>query len=250
MYYRNSRDARVPVFGATITLLILLATTDLVFILIHSMHVWSSSLSGPHFSLESDNGLAALYQYIKQVWLLACLGLAFLQTRARAFIGWTMLFAFLLLDDLLQFHERFGELIAARLNYPAVLGLRPTDLGELTAAAAIGSVALALAAHTFRRGDRRARWLAADLLCLLAALAFFGVFADMLHTILYFKSPAIAPVFAMIEDGGEMLVVSAMTAYAFDITSSGGRLRIGVWAWVSRWIKARGFRGASLPSRI
>jgi hypothetical protein len=249
MYSRTLPTARVPIFGATVTLLILLATTDLVFIVIHSMHLWASSLSGPQYSLESENGLAALYQYIKQVWLVACLALAFLQTRARVFIGWTLLFGFLLLDDLLQIHERFGESLAAALSFPALFGLRPTDLGELTVAAAIGSVAVAFATFCLRRGDRAARQVSADLLCLLAALAVFGVFADALHTVMHFQAPEMAPLIGTIEDGGEMLVVSAMTAYAFDITSS-GRLRIGVWAWVSGWARALGFRGVSLPSRI
>ena len=147
------------------------------------MHAWSPWFAGWHYSLESDNGLAAMYQYIKQVWLAGCLALAFVQTRALVFVGWTLLFAFLLLDDALELHERFGAIIAGVWNLPALFGLRPADLGEIIVAAGIGCAALAMVAITFRRGGNEARQLSADLMCLLVALALFGVFFDMLHTI-------------------------------------------------------------------
>jgi hypothetical protein len=222
----------MPPYGPTVTLLVLLVAVDFIFIAVHALHAWSPWLSGGHFSMDSYNGLASIYQYIKQVWLAACLALAFLQTRAKVFVGWTLLFAFLLLDDALELHEHFGRLIAASLGLPAILGMRPADLGEISVAAAIGSVALALVAITFRRGGNEARELSADLMCLLAALALFGVFFDTLHTITYFHAPSVTKFFALIEDGGEMLVVSVITAYAFDLTSNAGRPRLGIWARV------------------
>jgi hypothetical protein len=222
----------ITVFGPTVTLLVLLVVVDLIFIAIHALHAWSPWLSGRHYSLESANGVAAVYQYIKQVWLVGCLALAFLQTRARVFAAWALLFAMLLVDDALELHERYGAIIAASLNFPAIFGLRPSDLGEILVAAGIGSVALVLVAVAYWRGGNEARQLSADLMCLLVALAFFAVFFDMLHTITHFNAPAIAQFFSLIEDGGEKLVVSAITAYAFDLTSNAGRRRIPVWSWV------------------
>jgi len=224
--------SQLPVFGPTVTLLVLLVVVDFLFIVVHSIHVWSPWLPGGHFSIESHNGLASIYQYIKQIWLAGCLALAFVQTRSKVFAGWTLLFAFLLLDDALELHERIGVILATALNFPALLGLRPEDLGEISVAAAIGCMALAMVAITFRHGGSAARELSADLMCLLAALALFGVFFDMLHTITYFKAPSVADFFALIEDGGEMVVVSMITAYTFDLTSNAGRPRLGVWARV------------------
>lgn len=225
----------ISLFGPTVTLLVLLVVVDFMFIAIHALHAWSPWLSRSHYSLESENGLAAIYQYIKHVWLAGCLALAFLQTRAKAFAAWTLLFVMLLLDDALEGHERIGRIIAASLNIPAILGLRPADLGEVLVAAGMGCAALAIVAITYWRGGSEARQLSADLMCLLVALAFFGVFFDVVHTIAYFNAPSIAQLFVMIEDGGEMLVVSAITAYAFDITSNTGRLRIAVWSRVRGW---------------
>jgi hypothetical protein len=231
---RKARNASIEThpFGATFTLLVLLVAVDLIFILAHAMHAWSPWLGGSHFSLESESGMAAQYQYIKQVWLSACLVLALLQTRNTAFFGWALIFAFLLLDDLLMIHERFGAVLASTFELPAMFGLRPKDLGEVASAAAVGCVAVALVVTAYLRGRRRARQLSADLMCLLVALAVFGVFFDILHTIAHFRAPALAQVFSLIEDGGEMLVVSIITAYVFDITTNAGRMRFGVWSWV------------------
>jgi hypothetical protein len=231
--------AQVSVFGPTVTLLVMLVVVDFIFIGIHALHAWSPWLSGPHFSLESENGLASIYQYIKQVWLAGCLALAFLQTRSLAVVGWTLLFTFLLLDDVLQLHERIGAMLAAALNLPSLFGLRPDDLGELCVAAVIGCVALGMVVVALRRGGSEAREFSADLMCLLAALALFGVCFDMLHTITVFRAPSVAEVFSMIEDGGEMLVISVITAYVFDLTSNGGRPRLQVWSRV-RGVLARG----------
>jgi len=217
------------VLGPTATLLAMLVVVDFLFIAIHAMHDWSPWFSGWHYSLESGNGLAAVYQFIKQVWLAGCLALAFVQTRSKVFVGWTLLFAFLLVDDALELHEAVGVLIASAWSLPPIFGMRPEDTGELLVAFAIGGVALMMVGVTFRNGSNDSRQLSADLMCLLAALALFGVFFDMLHTITYFNAPGLAKAFALIEDGGEMLVVSVITAYAFDLTSNAGRPRIAVW---------------------
>lgn len=234
MSSRSQSAAATHAFGATFTFLLLLLAVDLIFMLIHAIHAWTPWMGGAHFSLESESGMAAQYQYIKQVWLAACVGLALIQTRNMVFFGWALIFAFLLLDDLLMIHERLGRLIAGSLALPALWGLRPNDLGEVAVAGAIGCAVVGFVVLAFRRGGDEARHLSADLLCLLVALAVFGVFFDVLHTIAYFRAPALAQAFSMIEDGGEMLVVSLITAYVFDITSNAGRMRFGVWSWVRR----------------
>jgi hypothetical protein len=238
MLTTRNAAAESHAFGATFTLLLLLVVVDLIFILVHAMHAWSPWMNASHFSLESESGMAAQYQYTKQVWLSICLGLALLQTRRTAFFGWGLIFAFLLLDDILMIHERSGRLLAGTLGFPALFGLRPQDLGEVVMAAAIGIIAIALVVIVHRRGEAQSRQLSADLMFLLVALAVFGVFFDVLHTIMFFRAPALAQAFSLVEDGGEMLVVSLITAYVFDITSNGGRLRLSLWSWVRSRVRA------------
>jgi hypothetical protein len=228
-FVETPTDARSRDFTASIALLYMLLLVDVLFIGIHVVHVWSPWLGSLFYSIERDGGLAEQYQYIKLVWLAACLGAAFLQRRGRAFAGWAVFFAFLLLDDALQIHERAGGVLAQLFGFPPLFGLRGKDFGEVMVAGMVGAAACAFAWLAIRRGGESSKRLSADLLCLLAALALFGVFFDVLHTITYFRLPAVAPVFALIEDGGEMLVMSATMAYIFDVLVNAGRVRVSVW---------------------
>jgi hypothetical protein len=224
-------------FAGTLVLFGLLVSIDLLFIAVHVLHVWSPALKAGHYSLEADGGMAEMYQYIKFIWLSGCLVLAFLQTRLPVYLGWMLLFGFLLLDDAIQMHERAGWWFADQFGFSAALGLRAKDFGEIAFAACIGITAVALVLLTFWRGAAQSKHVSADILCLLCVLAFFGVFFDAIHTVAYFESPSLAPVLALIEDGGEMIVVSVITAYAFDIASNVGELRIAIWQRLRRLVR-------------
>ena len=216
----------------------LLLCIDLAFVLIHTIHVWTPWLGNKKYSIEADHGLAEVYQYIKLVWMVACLATAFLQTRIKVFISWTILFAFLLLDDAAQIHESVGFWLGQRFGLPAIAGLRPDDFGEILFAAFIGGLTIGVVAYTLWRGEPRARQVSRDILCLLCVLAFFAVGVDTLHVIAYFSSSPLSPVLAMIEDGGEMIVISVLTCYTFDIVSNAGQIRIDVWGTLrSLWTR-------------
>lgn len=216
-------------FAATLLLLGLLLSIDAMFVAVHVAHVWTPWLNAPHYRLDTDRGLAEVFQYIKFLWLLACLAFAYLQTRRVVFLGWILIFALLLLDDVSQLHETAGLRIAEALGFVGAFGLRPEDFGEIVVAATIGTLAVALVLITARAGEHAAHHLSADMLVLLCALAFFGVFVDAAHTVAYFEAPRLVVALTVIEDGGEMLVVSLLTAYAFDIASNAGRQRIALW---------------------
>lgn len=224
--------------GTTLTLLYAFVLADVVFIIIHALHVWSPWFSAYSFSIEVDGGLAEMYQYFKQAWLAGCLAIVFLQTKRWAFVGWAVFFGVLLADDMLQIHERVGRAIGESLGLPPVMGLRTDDYGEVAFAALLGVCAVTLVVLTFRRGGHLARQVSADLLCLLGALGLFAVFFDVIHTITYMRAPALGPVLALIEDGGEMLVVSAIAAYAFNIVKNSGRRQVAIWPWVKERLPA------------
>lgn len=218
------------------SLLIALVLVDLLFMGVHALHVWSPWLKSWMFSIELDRSLAELFQYLKQALLVLFLALAFMRSRRWGFVGWALLFGFLLLDDMLEFHERFGRIVGPALGLPSMFGLRPDDHGEIAYAALLGVAVLSFVRITLRRGSRVTRHVSSDLLCLLVVLAVFAVAFDVLHTMTYFGAPAVADVVALLEDGGEMLVMSFITAYACDTWLNAGEPRIRVWSWVrGRW---------------
>lgn len=225
-----------PTTAFSVALLVALVLADLLFMGVHVMHVWSPWLKSWMFSIEQDRSLAELFQYVKVFLLALCLAVAFVRTRAWVFAGWSLFFGFLLLDDMLEFHERFGRVVGPELGLPGWFGLRPDDYGEVAYATLLGIGVLAFVALTLRRGSDLSRRVSADLLCLLVALAVFAVMVDPLHTIAFFSAPALANLVALIEDGGEMLIMSLIAAYAFDTCLNSGQPRVPVWPWVrGRW---------------
>lgn len=219
-------------YASTIAFLTMLLCGDAIFILVHIIHTWTPWLNSANFSLETDRGLAEAYQYLKLLWILICLVMAFLQTHIRVFAGWVFLFAFLLVDDVTQFHERIGFKIGDWFDIPGVAGLRPMDFGELAFAACIGCLALVVVVFAFRRGSASGRHVSRDIFCLIGVLAFFGVVVDAVHVVADFNAPGISRLLALIEDGGEMVAVSMIGGYIFDIVNNGGALRIDVWGMV------------------
>lgn len=220
------------IFDGSTILLSLLLLADVVFIAIHALHVWTPWFPAYSLSIEADRGFAELFQYAKMTGLVACLAYQFHVSRGWTFAGWAAFFAFLLLDDAFFIHERAGARVAASLGFPEAFGLRPADFGEITIAAVLGLCAVFMAWLAMRRAGA-ASWRASqDILCLLGLLGVFAVGFDALHTVAYFSAPAFAPLFALIEDGGEMLVMSALAVYAFDVIRNAGESRVAVWPWV------------------
>jgi hypothetical protein len=134
----------------------------------------------------------------------------------------------------MQMHETLGTVVSNTFGFQPMFGLRAKDFGEIAIAATVGGAACVLAWISFRRGRESSRIVSADVLCLLLALGLCGVVFVALHTVTYFRLPSVSPMFALIEVGGEMLVVSAIVVYAFDLLASSGRVRVPIWQWVRK----------------
>lgn len=202
--------------------LVLLLAGDLVYIAIHVGHLTVPAFGGKHYSLEADRGLSEYYQYMKQLWLALCLAASFVQRRHLALLCWSGFFGFLLLDDALQIHERGGYWLGQKLGMPAMFGLRPDDFGELLIAGAVGGALLAALALTLWRESGPVWRVSRELLLLTGLLAVFGVAVDAIHVIAYFRAPALSTALAFLEDGAELLIISATTAYALWLALQGG----------------------------
>ena len=232
-----TRDLGRPTDGAAqddtapaAALLLLLISADIAFIVLHLVNVETGWFRGVPISLEADRGLPETYQYIKTFWIALCLAAAFWRTHIRVYACWAIVFVFLLIDDASQLHERVGTWLGRTYELPVAFGLRPDDIGELLFAALVGASMLALVGFASWRGGEQSWRVSRDILCLVVALAFVGVAIDALHVIAYFHRPLLAQVLLVIEDGGEMLIISALTAYAFHVASHRGRTRFDLWA--------------------
>ncbi len=155
----------------------------------------------PRWSIEQDGGFAERWQYLKEA--LAAALLLQLAWRGesvsrQACLAWALLFLWVLLDDVLAMHESLGQRLMPEA--PAV--------GELLFMLAVGLLLLygILRAH-WRAGPEWRPWSYRLELGLLA-FAFFAVGVDLLHALV--QSPLWHPILGLIEDGGEMLCMSAL----------------------------------------
>jgi hypothetical protein len=199
--------------------LALLLCTDVVFFALHTFN----RLTGrdPLFSLATDGGYSEIFQYIKEYWIALVLFRVFWRTRERLYAAWALFFTYVLCDDALTIHERAGEALAVRWGYVPAFGLQPDDFGELTVSLLVGAVFVALIGVCHRRADTNARGVSGGLFVLVALLALFAMFFDMVHELL--DDYGVRSL-TLLEDGGEMVTMSVIVGYVLRVFRADGQV--------------------------
>lgn len=200
---------------STNKLLFLLILADLCFIFIHVLFLLEL-LRNPLFSIEQDFGYGEVYQYIKEYWIMVMLFIIAVKRTTIVYFTWSLLFMYLLLDDALKIHENFGITLANYWKLQPNFGLRAQDYGELSITGISFLILFLLIGIAYLFSDKKARKISRHLLILVLSVAFFGVLVDMLHIVV----PWNKPIFGLIEDGGEMLVMSIIVWYVFALDFS------------------------------
>lgn len=215
--------------------LVALLAGDLVFITLHWLHLHVGILSSELWSIEHDRSFSEMFQYLKYIGIGLALAHLFRRTRLPVLLGWIGVFAFLLLDDSMRIHERFGLGMVAWAHIPDFGGLRGRDVGELIFAALALAVLSPVLVLGYVRGSPSARAISADLVVLLSALVACAVGGDAIHRVL--SHTPLNTVAGMVEDGGEMLALSLICFYVAQWVPYGARtedavrFRPGVRLW-------------------
>ena len=194
--------------------LILLLCADFVFIGLHAVNTLTPLLKSALYSLGSDSSYSEMFQYLKWLWIIILLAYVSRSRRSFGYLAWLLLFVYFLCDDALSIHEKVGEHIAGYLTLTPPFGLGLQDLGELLVSAVAGMVLFSFVTWAYLQGSQVFRKVSQDLLLLILALVFFGVFVDMVHAAIHSGWRADF-VLVVIEDGGEMLVASVILWYVF-----------------------------------
>lgn len=165
-----------------------------------------------NLNLGYELGVASVWVYGKTIFIGALTFSLALRYPRQGFFAFTLLFCILFMDDFFEFHEATGRLLEPTLGRYAILGLRPRDIGELTAFLVILAAAVVAFIVVFRRASAQHRPLARRILILIAILGFFGVGVDMLH-VMSDNLPgivgyAVQGLVGTLEDGGEMVMFS------------------------------------------
>jgi hypothetical protein len=134
-----------------------------------------------------------------------------------------LLFGYVLLDDSWQLHERLGRWLATRLTFPSMFGLRPIDLGELTVLAVAGSSLVLMISIAYFLSSEQAKQIGRRLAVMLGLFIVFGVVVDAIHSMTLGHTGA--GIAGLLEDGGEMFVMSIICGYVFTLLQSSEQTR-------------------------
>lgn len=198
-------------------LLILLIIADLSCIFLHIVRFRFSYLDNSLWALENDAGYAELYQYIKELWIFVIFALLWLRSLRLVYISWGILFLYLLMDDALQIHENLAWTVVDIFNLHEAIGLRAKDFGEMGVSIIVSAILFIFIAFSYIFSTTQGKKMSLHLLVLVAALAFFGIFVDMIHMM-----TKEGFYLGVLEDGGEMLVMSVIVAYVFNLKPDDG----------------------------
>jgi hypothetical protein len=170
--------------------------------------------SNPYF-IEVDRGYAEFFQYMKTFWCILLMGLIAIRQRSPLYLSWMLLFLYLLADDCIEIHENLGYYLSTRLGFVPAFGLRARDFGEVLVSASVGLFLLSCIGMAYRLGDSVFRKVSRSLLIMLLALAVCGILVDLLHMM---APRRLFHVFGILEDGGEMIVMSAITTFILVVS--------------------------------
>jgi hypothetical protein len=166
------------------------------------------------FRIDRDGTLAEWFNYLQTIMCVTLLLGVYRATRQPVYAAWAMVFSIVVADDSLMLHERASHYFVGALGIPALPGLRPHESGELLAWAMIGIVLVGILWWGFARSGRSARIAGAVLALAFAALIFFAIGLDILHVAFAQTGTALYALFAVLEDGGEMLSIGLACALA------------------------------------
>jgi len=201
---------------ATRRFLALVILADLAFFAVHLGYSPDGLLDEPRFRLDWDRSYAETFQYLKEFWITLLFTYAALRHRTLIYTVFATLFGYLALDDLWRLHERIGDgVLGAQLPDLPLLGatLSGYDLGQVIYAAGVGLSALLVISLLYSRADTSVQKIARVLVYLLVALAAFGVLGNVATALT--ETNAFNTYIALVEEGGEHLVMSAVLGYVF-----------------------------------
>jgi hypothetical protein len=200
-------------------LLVLFLLVDFVLIALHAGHTYLGIPRGDLFSIEWELGYGEIFQYIKEFWIVSLLALRTAGTRTlhsaahRLNLAWGLLFLYLLADDSLRVHETMGGVLAKSLGLGVWLGEKSQDIGELAVSLIAAIILFGGIALAYRQCTKTDRQISTHLTRLILGLVLCGVVVDLLHSLI----PGSLDIWAILEDGGEMIVMSLIVSYVFQL---------------------------------
>ena len=179
-------------------------------------------LASDRWLIERDRGFPEFFQYLKTVFAGALLfGLA-VRYRSAIYTAWCLVFSYIFVDDASRLHESVGLALHTKFEPPDILGVSSFSYLEALPWGAVGLVAVGLVAYGYLRNHTGGS-LSKELMYLIATLFLFAGVVDAAH--IYVEGLSTRPSYLLgavtvLEDGGEMVVLSFITAWVYRHASA------------------------------
>ncbi len=203
--------------------LVALLTLDVILIGLHFLHrlayrgiLESAFLSNTIFSMSEEAKLPDLYQYLKQLAIVLLL-VYVARNKNRIFIIWAAIFGYLLIDDVVQIHETIGHVLGKIMPQIGIGIIDPSEVAQEGFLILLALVLFGVSLLVIWRSQGEARQISIYLMALLALAAFFGVGVDIIQSFVM-DIFGISGIVKIVEDGGEMLIISIILWYVYRLT--------------------------------
>lgn len=202
----------------SLTLLLILVGVDLVFMGLHALKSLGY-ISDPNLSVTQNWGYAESFQYIKSLLLSGIFIWLGVKYGKPLFYCWAAVFLYILIDDSLEIHEHLGYKLGDFITNNFEIGAGGTS-GEILVFGAFGLlIFIPLFYFYYRSMNRDLKIMSQDLFMLFTAMLFFGIGVDLLHDFAE-TGTVINGMLGLIEDGGEMLVLSVTVWYQWTFVKN------------------------------
>lgn len=209
--FKNSRSSTI--------LLAFLLSVDLVLISFHFLHRLTyngilppSIFSNTIFSMSIEAQLPDIFQFLKQLGIV--LLLLYVSRKEHVYRIWAAIFAYLLLDDLFLIHESVG--FALEAYAPQIGSIARSEVAQIGYLFLLSIVMFGIALLMIWRTRGKVRLVSIYLTFLLAVAAFFGVFVDLIQSVVM-DIFGISGIVKIVEDGGEMIIFSFILWYVYKL---------------------------------
>ncbi len=161
------------------------------------------------WSLELDRSYPEQFQYLLSGLSAVVLGVLYARRRSLTYLGWSLAFLFILVDDSFSLHEHFTRMLEVATSSATFLGLETRVYAASVLWGLVGLVLLSILAVGYRR-DPATQKFSRRLAYVLAVLFFFGGVVDALHLVAGEDHLGRATKFFLgtLEDGGELVSIS------------------------------------------
>ena len=220
LYWLEKERNSIKIFLSSrvfVASLCVLAAVDLAFILVHV------TFSHWRFDIERDGSFSEMSEHLEMALCAVLTTACFARTRQPIYLGMAAIYVCILFDNKMGLHEDLGGVVSSLFPAAGASPLPGQALGELAIFAAFAMAGSVLGPWSWQRSTGEHRAAGSLFALLIAALAVFAVGVDGVHEAFSERAKWLVGV---VEDGGEMLVLSAHCAFVLSLYS---RLKLREW---------------------